>query len=45
MRLGRLVVVGLAAVGERWDARLTGPAEPVFRGEWTEAVAPLVTGA
>ncbi len=35
--------VGLAPVGmpigARWDVRLTGPAEVVYRGEWTE-VAP-----
>jgi len=28
--------VGLSPVGPRWDVRLTGPAEVVYRGEWTE---------
>lgn len=30
--------VGLVPVGERWDVKLTGPAEVVYSGEWTEPV-------
>jgi diaminopimelate epimerase len=39
--------VGLAAKagGARWDVRLTGPAEVVYRGEWTEAAAAVPAGA
>ena len=29
----------------RWDVRLTGPAERVFRGEWTESAPAMVAGA
>lgn len=29
--------VGLAPLEAGWDVRLTGPAEVVYRGEWTEA--------
>jgi diaminopimelate epimerase len=36
--------VGLAPAGGRWEVRLTGPAEVVYRGEWTEA-SPVAAGA
>jgi diaminopimelate epimerase len=36
--------VDLAALGGRWRTRLTGPAEVVYRGEWTEAL-PVAAGA
>ena len=31
--------------GAGWDVRLTGPAEVVYRGEWTEAAAAVPAGA
>ena len=40
--------VGLTPAGARWDVRLTGPAEVVYRGEWAEAApaaAALAAGA
>jgi len=37
--------VGLAPTGARWDVRLTGPAEVVYRGEWTEAAPAVATVA
>ena len=30
--------VGFTAVGARWDATLTGPAEIAYTGEWIEPV-------
>ncbi|MGH7730588.1 MAG: diaminopimelate epimerase [Candidatus Eiseniibacteriota bacterium] len=33
------------AAGARWDVRLTGPAEVVYRGEWTEAASAVAAGA
>ncbi len=41
--------VGLAALdasnGAGWDVRLTGPAEVVYRGEWTEAASVVAASA
>ena len=34
--------VGFTAVGARWDATLTGPAEIAYTGEWSE---PVLAGA
>ena len=37
--------VGLTPAGARWDVRLTGPAEVVYRGEWTDAAPAVATVA
>ncbi len=37
--------VRLDPAGGRWEVRLTGPAEPVFRGEWMETPAAVAPGA
>ena len=46
---GDELLVGLASAGAgagaRWEVRLTGPAETVYRGEWMEAAPAVVAGA